>query len=71
MKILNEIIGLIKNHVELVITNSISVTAFVVAWLNSFTGILSAVALLSTIVYNGIKIYQALTKKRGDIKNVK
>ena len=66
MKFLNEIIGLIRNHVEIVIANSISVTAFIVAWLNSFTGILSAVALLSTIIYNGIKIYQALRKKRGE-----
>ncbi|MDD4291992.1 MAG: hypothetical protein PHX51_07155 [Clostridia bacterium] len=60
----------LNKNIEILSVNFFSTISLVTAWLNSLTGVLTCLVLLSSIIYNGIKIYQALNKKRGDIKNV-
>lgn len=55
----------LHNIIEILSVNFLSTIAIVLVWLNTLTGILTVIVLVSTLVYNSIKIFQALRNKNN------
>ena len=56
------------NNFEILSVNGFSVVSVILAWFTQYTGLLTVLVLISSLVYNCINIYRTLKKKKSGEK---